>query len=118
MQDVAYDRHTGVNSNENPQRGGMKLGQVGFPQGLKLVNGGTYRYQWNVDGATNMMTVYITGLDENNKQFQKVKVTQITSGVPVLDFEGRWGLTAATGGAVQHTEVLAARIDAPMIDPQ
>jgi hypothetical protein len=46
-----------------------------------------------------------------------VKVTEIKSGVPVLDFEGRWGLTAATGGAVQWTDVLNARIDVPMIEP-
>jgi hypothetical protein len=115
--DNAYDRHTGVNSNENPERGGMKLGQSRLPQGMKIVNGGTYRYQWNVDGATNTMTCYVTGLDDNNKQFQKVKVTEIKSGVPVLDFEGRWGLTAATGGAVQWTDVFNVRIDVPMIEP-
>lgn len=116
--DFSYNRHTGMNVPEDPARGGIKLGQTALaPLGIKLVNGGTYRYQWNVDGATNRMAVYLTGLDENNKQFQKVKVAEIQSGVPVLDFEGRWGITAATGGAVQFSEVLAARIDVPMIDP-
>jgi len=114
---TSYDRHTGVNSYEDPVKGGIKLGQTGFPEGMKLVNGGAYRFQWNVDGATNTMTCFVTGLEERNKQFQKVKVAEIKSGIPTLDFEGRWGITAATGGAVQHSEVLTARIDVPMIEP-
>lgn len=63
------------------------------------------------------MTVYITGLEEGNSQFQKVKVAEIKSGPPVLNFSGRWGISGATGGAVQFTEVRRARIDVPMIDP-
>ena len=31
---------------------------------LKVVNGGWYRYQWNVDAAAGTMTAYVTGLDE------------------------------------------------------
>jgi len=87
---------------------------------MKLVNGGFYRYQWNVDGVNNTMTVYVTGLEESNKQFQKVKVIEAKfdpAKVKIADFEGRWGMSAATGGAVQFTEVARARIDSPMIEP-
>jgi hypothetical protein len=112
-----YDRHTGQNNPGDPAKGGIKLGQVGFPTGLKIVNGGTWRYHWNVDGATDTVTAYMTGLDESNKQFQKVKVLEVKSGIPVLDFEGRWGFGSATATANQHTEVLAARIEAPAIAP-
>jgi hypothetical protein len=100
-----------------PADGGSKINQVNPPEGMRLVNGGWYRYQWNVDGATNTMSVYITGLEEGNSQFQKVKAAEIKSGPPVLNFSGRWGISGATGGAVQFTEVRRARIDVPMIDP-
>jgi hypothetical protein len=113
---AGYDRHSNEGYKGDPAKGGHKLGITRLPQGMRIVNGGTYRYQWDVDGATNTMTVYVTGLDENNKQFQKVKVAEIQSGKPVLDFEGRWGITAATGGAVQITEVFRARVDVPKLD--
>jgi hypothetical protein len=103
-----------------PDEGGSKINQTNPPAGMKLVNGGLYRYQWNVDGATNTMTVYVTGLEDANKQFQKVKVVEAKfdpAKVKILDFEGRWGLAAATGGAVQYTDIFRARVDVPMIDP-
>jgi hypothetical protein len=34
-----------------------------------------------------------------------------------IDFAGRFGLTATTGGYMQHVDVAAVRIDAPMIAP-
>jgi hypothetical protein len=114
---AGYDRHSGQNKPGDPAKGGIKMGQTLLPEGLRIVNGGAYRYQWNVDGATDTMTVYITGLEDSNKQFQKVKVAEVKSGVKTLNFSGRWGISGATGGAVQHTEVLNARIDVPMIDP-
>jgi hypothetical protein len=99
--------------------GGAKIGQVVPPSGMKIVNGGFFRYQWNAseDGT---MTVYATGLSESNKQFQKVKVLEakLDPALKPLGFAGRWGLHAATGGAYQITEVATARIDSPMIDPQ
>jgi hypothetical protein len=103
-----------------PDEGGSKINQTNPPAGMKLVNGGLYRYQWNVDGVNNTMTVYVTGLEDANKQFQKVKVIEAKfdpAKVKILDFEGRWGLAAATGGAVQYTDVFRARVDVPMIDP-
>lgn len=99
------------------ERGGTKIGQVLPPDGMKIVNGGFYRYQWNIaeDGT---MTAYVTGLDEGNKKFQKVKVLQVKMTRKPVDFEGRFGLTAATGSAVETVEVGAARIESPMVEPQ
>jgi hypothetical protein len=111
----------GRNGGENgdPSTGGAKIGQVVPPSGMTIVNGGFYRYQWNAaeDGT---MTVYATGLSDGNKQFQKVKVLEVklAPALMSLDFAGRWSLTAATGGAFQITEIAAARIDSPMIEPQ
>jgi hypothetical protein len=104
-----------------PDEGGSKINQVNPPAGMKIVNGGFYRYQWNVDSATNTMTLYVTGLDEANKQFQKVKVNEAKfdpAKVKLLSFEGRWGMAAATGGAVQHTDIARARIEVPMVEAQ
>lgn len=98
-----------------PATGGGKLAQANPPAGLRLVNGGAYRYQFNVDGATNTMTVYVTGLEGANRQFQRVKVSEVVLGVPILDFEGRFGMTAATGGAVMQVDVAYTRIEVPMI---
>jgi hypothetical protein len=99
-----------------PEHGGAKIGQVVAPEGMKIVNGGLYRYQWNVsDDGT--MTVYVTGLDGGNKKFQKVKVLQVKMARNPVDFEGRFGLTAATGAAVQTVEVARARVESPMIEP-
>jgi hypothetical protein len=103
----------------DPNEGGGKIGQILPPAGMEIMNGGFYRYQWNVapDGT---MSVYVTGLNDTNKQFQKVKVLEvkIAPALKAIDFEGRFGLSAATGGLVQHTDVAAVRIESPMVDPQ
>jgi len=103
----------------DPTKGGAKIGQVVPPTGMKIINGGFFRYQWNVaeDGT---MTTYVTGLSDSNKQFQKVKVLEvkIDPALKPIGFQGHWGLTAATGGAFQTTEIAAARIDSPVIEPQ
>jgi hypothetical protein len=96
--------------------GGTKIAQVQLPEGMKVVNGGLFRYQWNV-AADGTMSVYVTGLEESNKQFQKVKVLEAKFPASPINFAGRWGFAAATGGAVQFSEILNARIDSPMIDP-
>lgn len=107
-------RADGVNG--TPEKGGAKIGQVLPPSGMKIINGGLFRYQWNVaeDGT---MSVYVTGLEDANKAIQKVKVLEVKFPSNPIDFEGRWGLTAATGGAAQYSEVTHARIDSPMIEP-
>jgi hypothetical protein len=93
-------------SSGTPDKGGAKIGQVVPPTGMQIINGGFFRYQWNVaeDGT---QTVYVTGLSESNKQFQKVKVLEvkIAAALKAIDFEGHFGLHAATGGAFQITEV-------------
>jgi hypothetical protein len=117
----AFDVVTGGNTkqrNGNPADaavGGAKIGQTNPPTGMRIVNGGSYRYQWNVDGATNTMTLFVTGLDASNKQFQKVKVLEQKIGVPVLGFDGRFGMTGATGGAHAQVDVGHTIIAVPMI---
>jgi hypothetical protein len=65
------------------------------------------------------MQVFLTGLDEANKQFQKVKALEVKfPNAKHIDFEGRWGMSAATGAAVQHVEVAALRVEAPAVGPQ
>jgi hypothetical protein len=98
----------------DPAKGGVKIGQVNPPAGLKLVNSGVYRYQFNADGVTNTLTAYITGMDDENKQFQKVKVLEQKIGVPILNFSGRFGLTAGTGATGMQVDLLYTRIEVPM----
>jgi hypothetical protein len=95
--------------------GGGKVGQVAA--GDKIVNGGWYRYQWNVDTATGKMEAYITGLDDANKAIQNKKVAEVTfsGGAPKLGFAGRFGITAGTGGAVQGTRISHIRVDSPAV---
>jgi hypothetical protein len=100
-----------------PDAGGPKIGQVLPPTGMKIVNGGFYRYQWNV-AENGDMAVYVTGLSDSNKQFQKVKVLEAKGVKNGINFEGRFGLSAATGGAFQFTEIARVQVDSPMIDPQ
>jgi hypothetical protein len=100
--------------------GGAKIGQILPPTGMKIVNGGFFRYQWNVaqDGT---MQAFVTGLDKGkNDQFQKVKVLEvkIDPALGAINFAGRFGLSAATGGADIGALVAHARIDSPMIEPQ
>jgi len=109
--DTGFDRGTAG----TPDKGGAKIGQVTSP--VQIVNGGWYRYQWNVDTAARTMAIYLTGLDEANKTTQNQKVAEITfaTGAPAMNFKGRFGLTAATGGATQGTYIRQVRIDSPMI---
>ena len=94
----------------DPKKGGAKIGQIVPPKGMKIVNGGWYRYQWDAaDDGT--MRVYVTGLDGANRRFQKVKVLETRIGFNPIGFEGRFGLTAASGGAVQRAEVARVRIE-------
>jgi hypothetical protein len=97
------------------EQGGARIGQVNPPSGLRIVNGGLYRYQFDADGATNTLTLYVTGLEQRNKQFQKVKVLEQKIGVPILNFNGRFGLTAGTGATGMQVDVLYTRIEVPMV---
>jgi hypothetical protein len=112
------DEQTGVSRpGGSPEAGGGKIAQTTAPDALKVVNGGWYRYQWNVDAAAGTMTAYVTGLEEGNKLVQNQQVAEVKfgSGAPNLNFIGRWGVTAATGGLVMGTHVAQVRVDAPMV---
>jgi hypothetical protein len=98
-----------------PEKGGAKIGQVNPPLGMTLVNGGAYRYEFDADAASGLMTVYVTGLEDSNRQFQHVKVLEQKIGIPILDFEGRFGLTGGTGAAVMQVDVGHTLIAVPML---
>jgi hypothetical protein len=111
------DADRAPSTNGTPEKGGAKIGQVLPPDGMKVVNGGWYRYQWNV-AENGTMTVYATGLDEENKKIQKLKILEVKfPDKKATDFEGRWGLTAATGAGFETVEVAAARVESPMVEP-
>jgi hypothetical protein len=103
----------------DPTKGGAKIGQLVPPTGMQIVNGGFFRYQWNVaeDGT---MTTYVTGLSPINQQFKQVKVLEakIAPALNPIKFNGRFGLSAATGGAFITVEVASVRIDSPVEPPQ
>jgi hypothetical protein len=86
---------------------------------MQILNGGFYRYQWNVaeDGT---MQVFVTGVSRINRQFQQVKVLEakIDPALQPIRFPGRFGLSAGTGGASIGVAVAAARIDSPVEPPQ
>jgi hypothetical protein len=100
-----------------PEKGGAKIGQVNPPLGMTLVNGGAYRYEFDADAASGRMTVYVTGLEDSNRQFQHVKVLDQKLGIPILDFEGRFGVTAGSGAAVMQVDVAHTFIAVPMLGP-
>jgi hypothetical protein len=102
-----------------PEEGGAKVGQTTVPTGIRIVNNGWFRYQWNVDTASGRMSAFLTGLEESNRAHQNVQVAEVQFGqdAPRFDFSGRWGVTAATGGAVMGTRVARVRVEAPMVPP-
>jgi hypothetical protein len=115
--DTGVERAAGAAG--TPEAGGAKVAQTTIPAGLKVVNAGWFRYQWNVDTTSGAMSAYLTGLEEGSRSFQNVKLAEVQFGpaAPKIDFTGRWGITAATGGAVMGARVAHVRIDAPMLPP-
>jgi hypothetical protein len=111
---VRTERQTQIGDVTN---GGVKLAQTLPPAGAKIVNGGWYRYQFNAN-SDGTLDFYLTGLEESNKAIQKVKVTTIKMGFNPINFAGRWGFTASTGGAVETVELARIRVESPMVDPQ
>ena len=112
----------GGSSNGTADMGGAKVGQVEPPADLvgKVLNGGWYRYQWNVDTTTGKMGAYVTGLDDSNKSVQNEKLVEVTftgTGLSQLTFTGRWGVTAGTGGAYENVRVAGVKIVTPAVAP-
>jgi hypothetical protein len=99
--------------------GGARIAQADPPAAVTILNGGWYRYQWNVDAVNGTMAAYITGLDASNKSAQNVPLTSVTLGknAPSLNFSGRWGIAAATGGAHCGVQVAHVEIITPMQTP-
>jgi len=115
------DANTGVDRNMGgtADAGGAYVGQVTAPDALQkgLINGGWYRYQWDVDTATGKMDLYITGLDDSNKAIQNMKLNEVTftSGAPKLAFTGRFGLAAGTGGGTEGVTVRQVQVFSPAL---
>ena len=59
-------------------KGGAYINQTVVPPNLngKILNGGWYRYQWDVDTTTGHMDAFITGLDDSNKDVQNEKLAE------------------------------------------
>jgi hypothetical protein len=111
---TGYARKTGT-----PDKGGAQVAPVTAPAGLQIVNGGWYRYQWNVDTVAGTMAAYLTGLEARNSQVQNLPLSSVTFGsaAPPINFDGRWGVAAATGGAASGVNVARVRVVAPMAAP-
>jgi len=100
--------------------GGAYIGQVTAPDALQnkgLVNGGWYRFQWDVDSASGNMDLYVTGLDASNKAIQNMKLNSVTfkSSAPKLSFKGRFGVTAGTGGGTEGVHVRQVVVVSPAL---
>jgi len=110
----------GRNKGGTADKGGAYLSQVTAPATLPIVNGGWYRYQWNVDAVNGTMAAYITGLDASNNTIKNMPLTNVTftATAPKMNFTGRWGLTAGTGGAHSGVEVAHVTVVTPMVAPQ
>ncbi len=109
--DTGFNRDPG-----DADKGGAKIGQVAAGA-LKIVNGGWYRYQWNVDTAAGTMSATVTGLDDANKAVSNQKLVEVKFGAtaPKLAFTGHFGVTGGTGGAVQGTRIAHIRVDSPAV---
>jgi hypothetical protein len=107
--DLDPNTTTGRNMGGDVNSGGAYVGQVTAPDAFQkgLINGGWYRYQWDVDSTTGHMDLYISGLDDSNKSIQNMKVNEVTfaKSAPTLTFAGRFGIAAGTGGGTEGVHV-------------
>jgi hypothetical protein len=114
------DASTGTGrGNGDVNAGGARVGQVTAPDPLQkgLINGGWYRYQWDVDTTTGKMDAYLTGLEAGNKSVQNMKLADVTfaSSAPKLAFKGRFGLGAGTGGGTEGVRVRQVVVVSPAV---
>ena len=119
FEDIDSSTGTGRSGNGDVNAGGAKVGQVTAPDVLQkgLINGGWYRYQWDVDTATGKMDAYLTGLDATNKAIQNMKLAEVTfaSSAPKLAFKGRFGMGAGTGGGTEGVRVRQVVVVSPAV---
>jgi len=100
-------------------KGGAYIGQTVVPPNLngKIINGGWYRYQWDVDTTTGHMDAFITGLDDSNKTVQNEKLADVTlaATAPKAPAMGRFGIAAGTGGGAQGVHVRQIVVVSPSV---
>jgi len=116
--DSGVDRGSG-----DMDTGGGKIGQVTAADALQtggatpIINGGWFRYQWNIDVAGKAMSAYLTGLEDSNKAVQNLKLAEIKWGAaaPKFDFTGRFGITGGTGGGTDGVNVGQVVVVSPMV---
>jgi len=111
---------TGRSMGGTPDAGGAYVNQVTAPDALQksgLVNGGWYRYQWDVDTTTGKMDLYVTGLEDSNKAIQNMKLNEVTFGAsaPKMNFKGRFGLASGTGGGTEGMHVSQVVVFSPAL---
>jgi hypothetical protein len=119
--------NVGDNSNDrgdqgDANNGGGKVAQVTAPDALQqngLINGGWFRYQWDVDSTTGKMDAYLTGLEDKNKAVQNMKLDEVTfaSSAPKFNFKGRFGFTAGTGGGTDGVHIAQVIVASPAVAP-
>jgi hypothetical protein len=107
------------NMGGTPDKGGAYINQTVIPPNLngKLLNGGWYRYQWDVDASTGHMDAFITGLEDSNKTVQNEKLVDVTlgSGAPAIPATGRFGVAAGTGGGTEGVHVRQIVVATPSV---
>jgi hypothetical protein len=87
-------------------------GWTPLPAGVKLVDGGTWRFTLRVtpSGANSRAEVFLEG---GNSKLPLTKIADYTSTTPVLPPEGRFGFTAGTGAATEFTDVFNVTVVSP-----
>jgi len=99
----------GRNAGGTPDKGGAYINQTVVPPNLngKIINGGWYRYQWDVDMTAGTMDLYISGLDASNNSVQNEKLNTVTftANAPKFPAQGHFGIAAGTGGGTEGVHV-------------
>lgn len=87
-------------------------GWIEIPAGHSLSDGGVWRFTLRVTpaGANSRVELFLEG---GTTKLERTKLIDLTSEKPVVPATGRFGFTAATGGATQFTDVLNLLVVAP-----
>lgn len=91
-------------------------GWTTLPAGVKLVDGGVWRFTLRVTpaGSNSHAEVFLEG---GSGKLARTKIADYTSDSPALPAMGRFGFTAATGGATEFTDVYGVTVIAPAAGP-